>query len=309
VVLTLGGDPDTVIPSGRTVRGGGEGGDALWDSRENGTIGPGGTVDVEFEAQIPGSTLAPAGSTWELITPVFGWQTATNPTDDATPGADRETDDELRIRRQESLQIAGTASARSIRARLLEVEGVQAAVVIENPDGLPITIEGLALDPFAVGAVVYPDTLSDDEKIEVVRTLYDNVAAGIQTSGTEAAEVLGLDLVVKVIRYSFPAEVAVTVEITIEVEPVSTENPDPPTFAEVEPAVLAAAQEYAADLGLGEDARQLPILGAVSEVEGVRSASVVYTVPADPGRVQPTGDVLILAAEIAILSPITVVEA
>jgi uncharacterized phage protein gp47/JayE len=303
VTLTLGGTPGTVIPSGRTVRGGGVDGTALWDSRANATIGLGGTVDVDFEAQEPGATLAPAGTAWELISPVYGWQTATNAID-ATPGANRETDDELRLRRQESLQIAGTASARSIRARLLEVDGVQAAAVLENPDGLPTTIEGLALDPFAVGAVVYPDTLDDAQKTEVVRTIYENVAAGIQTSGSEAATVLGLDLAPKEIRWSFPVEILVGVTIEIEMEPESTTYPDPPLFADVQPVILAAAQQYG--IGLGADVRRLPLLGLAS-VAGVRSADVVLA-PGDPSRLQPTGDVLIYAAERAILSPISVVQ-
>ena len=307
VVLTLAGDAGTEIPQGRTVRGGGPDGLSLWDLQEDAVIGGGGTIDATFVAQVAGATAAIAGTTWELITPVSGWTGATNAAD-AILGDDRETDDELRIRMQQSVQAGGTASINAIRAKLLELtlDGVQiltAVGVVENVSNIAATIEGISMAPHSVGVVIYPSTISTAQLAVVVRSIYDNVAAGIETSGTSSATVTGLDLLAKTIRWSYPALVGVTVGVVVEVEPPSTTNPTPPTFAEVQPQVEAAIEEYGATLSIGDDVRELPIFQAVAAVEGVRSITVTLTVPLDPGKVQPTGDVLILLSELADLTP------
>jgi uncharacterized phage protein gp47/JayE len=301
VVITMAGTAGTVIPAGRTIRGGDIDGEALWDLTADATIGGGGTVDGTFEAQEPGARLAPAATTWEIVTPIFGWDTATNAAD-AAPGQNRETDDELRVRRAQSLQISGSASAAALRAALLEIDEVAAAGVIENDDAPAATIEGVLVAANGVAVVLHPGTLTGDPLTEAIQTIYDNVSAGIETSGALSATVVGEDLIDKTVRYSFAASVGVTATIVVEMEPASTTNPSPPTFAEAEPDIEAAIDAYEAALSIGDDVRALPLLSAIDGVTGVRSASVVLTVPLDPSKVQVTGDVSILLSEIAVIT-------
>jgi hypothetical protein len=282
VVLTLAGDPGTIIPSSRTVRGGGETGEALWDLRENATIGGGGTVDATFDAQEAGATLAPAGTTWDIVTVVLGWTGATNAAD-AEPGENRETDDELRIRRQESLQIGGSTSARAIRAELLEIEGIEAAAVLENDDGLDLVFDGVLITSHTIAVFVLPDTIDDATRDLVARAVYDKKAAAVRTQGTESAAVSQDGLATVTIRYSFAVDIPVTFDITIKID---TTSPDPPTFADLEADILAdLATRYTPTLGLGVDGLIIDVLCIVTTTStgvkrvGVRSASVVITAP------------------------------
>lgn len=87
---------------------------------------------VPFLAQTYGPISAPANSLTEILTPVAGWASLTNPQAGVT-GRDQETDAELRLRRVQSLHLLGAATVEAIRSRLLqEVDGVSSVIVFEN---------------------------------------------------------------------------------------------------------------------------------------------------------------------------------
>lgn len=87
---------------------------------------------VPFLAQTYGAIAAPANSLTEIVTPIAGWDSLTNP-DAGNTGRDQETDAELRLRRARSLNLLGAATVEAITSRLLqEVPGVTSVVVFEN---------------------------------------------------------------------------------------------------------------------------------------------------------------------------------
>lgn len=87
---------------------------------------------IEFKSINYGPIAAPVGSLIEIMTPVSGWTNITNFKAGVT-GRNQETDSELRLRRELSIRIAGTATVEAIRARLLqEVPGVSSVTIIEN---------------------------------------------------------------------------------------------------------------------------------------------------------------------------------
>lgn len=87
---------------------------------------------VIFLASEFGVIPAPIGSLTEILTPIGGWESITNLKAGVT-GREIETDAELRLRRQNSINILGSATVEAIRARLLqEVSGVTQAFVFEN---------------------------------------------------------------------------------------------------------------------------------------------------------------------------------
>lgn len=97
---------------------------------------------IPFLAQNFGPISAPANSLTEILTPVAGWVSLTNPQAGIT-GRNQETDAELRLRREQSLHLLGAATVEAIRSRLLqEVDGVTSVTVFEN-----VT---LTQDPFTV---------------------------------------------------------------------------------------------------------------------------------------------------------------
>jgi len=87
---------------------------------------------VIFLASEFGVIPAPIGSLTEILTPIGGWESITNLKAGVT-GREIETDAELRLRRQNSINILGAATVEAIRARLLqEVSGVTQAFIFEN---------------------------------------------------------------------------------------------------------------------------------------------------------------------------------
>lgn len=85
-----------------------------------------------FIAQNFGPVPAPADSVNEIVNPISGWDFVTN-FKDGLIGRNRETDAELRLRRQNSIRILGAATVESIRARIAqEVLGVTHVSVYEN---------------------------------------------------------------------------------------------------------------------------------------------------------------------------------
>lgn len=87
---------------------------------------------IPFLAQSYGPISVPANSLTEILTPVAGWTSLTNPQAGIT-GRNQETDEELRLRRVNSLRILGAATVEAIRSRLLqEVPGVTSVFIFEN---------------------------------------------------------------------------------------------------------------------------------------------------------------------------------
>lgn len=90
------------------------------------------TSPVNFIANNYRSIPVPIGSLTNILTPIAGWQSLTNFTAGVI-GRNRETDAELRLRRQNSIKIQGYATVEAIRARILqEVPGVTSVLIFEN---------------------------------------------------------------------------------------------------------------------------------------------------------------------------------
>lgn len=266
VTLTLTGTSGTVIPEGRIVQGGGTDGRAKWVTTADVTLS-GGTGSVVAQAQDVGVVTADPSAITTIVTPVAGWTAVTNAAA-ATPGTARESDATLRRRRAENLQTAGSRSIAALRANLLESDGIQAAVVVENTTSAVATVEGLSLEPHSVGIVVYPDTLTDDQKEAAAIVIYDHLPAGIATNGTDVvATVTGGDGFAKTIRFDYASETQVDVATTV-VLAAGYE------LSDVEDAVQALVVDYFAGLGVGDAARRLAILAQVATVEGITGASV-----------------------------------
>ncbi len=189
---TTGADP-VELTQGSITEGGGDDGKARWILLADGTIPAASTVDLLFEAQEAGETDAAIGEIDTIVTPIDGWETVTNLAA-ATPGRDRETDQEYRIRRQESLQITGGRSLNALRAQLLTLDGVLGAGVIDNDLATSETVEGVTLAPHSVAVFIHPSTITTAEKQAIAQQIYDQIAAGIDTNGTAVvATVTGLD--------------------------------------------------------------------------------------------------------------------
>ena len=109
---------------------------------------------IPFLAQTYGPIAAPANSLTEILTPIAGWQSLTNPQAGIT-GRNQETDAELRLRREQSLHLLGAATVEAIRSRLLqEVPGVTSVTVFENVTMTQDPIEVVFSTDFITGNTV-----------------------------------------------------------------------------------------------------------------------------------------------------------
>jgi len=87
---------------------------------------------ITFNAQSYGPIPLPIGTLTFIVTPIAGWNSITNLIAGNT-GTLVETDAQLRIRRQNSIKLLGSATVEAITAGLLQkVPGVTSATVFEN---------------------------------------------------------------------------------------------------------------------------------------------------------------------------------
>ncbi len=193
-----------------------------------------GTVLVD--AETAGEVAAPSKTLTVIDTPVFGLDAVENPLD-AALGRDIETDFELRVRREETLQTAGAATIDAIRARLLGVDDVTAVVIFENdtfitdPEGRP---------PKSFEAVVQGGTDQD-----VADEIFAAKAAGIATFGSVAVVVTDSQGFTHTINFNRPTPIDIHLEIDIVT--------DATIFTATEDDIKAAYVAFGNALGIGQD--------------------------------------------------------
>lgn len=265
--LTLTGTTGTVIVEGSIVQGGGDDGKARWATTEDVTLASG-TGSVVAQAVDVGVVTANPSTITTIVTPISGWTAVTNAAA-ATPGTARESDAVLRRRREANLQTAGSRSIAALRANLLEVEGVQAAVVIENTDAVTATVEGVSLTAHSIGVVLYPSTLTTAQKQLAAQAIYDHMPGGIATNGNDVvATVTGRDGFAKTITWEWSTTTTVNIGTTVTLRTGYV-------LADVSTAIQDLVEEYFTGLGVGDSAEKLAILALVATVAGVSGATVL----------------------------------
>ncbi len=252
-------------------------------------LGPGDSVGIGiFDARATGPTPAPTGQLATIETPVAGWTGIVNQSD-AVLGRDVETDPALRLRREQTLAIAGSAVPDAIRAEVMRVSGVAACIVFFNDldvvdaDGMP---------PHSIEVMV-----SGGVDAEIAAAVWRSKAAGIQAIGGVSVVVVDKAGQNQTVKFSRPDEVPVYLAITL------SKNADYPSFAPpndgdslVKAAVVAWGQKT---LVGGVDLYPRATIPAIFTVAGVYDVPHVYAglAPA-PGVEAP---VAITSRQVAVL--------
>jgi uncharacterized phage protein gp47/JayE len=178
VTLSLGGTEGTIIAN-VTV------GDALnlgttWFVAQSVTIPPSGTIDVFAVCTSLGATTAAPGTLTQILTPIPGWQTATNVAA-ATPGAPVESDAQLRRRQTKSTALPASTVLSSIQGNLLNLAGVTRAKVFQN-DTLLTTSDGIP--PRSLACVV-----EGGDPTQIATVIATTKAPGVPTYGDTSVTV------------------------------------------------------------------------------------------------------------------------
>lgn len=221
---------------------------------------------IEFRANNTGRVLALAGTLTDIITPVAGWNSITNFVDGVL-GRDLETDSELRIRRLNSLRVAGSGSVEAIRARLRQnVPGVLSAFVFENRE--PYEVNGMP--PHSFEAIV-----EGGSDIDIANTLWNDKPAGIQTHGNIEVLVLDSNGDFQAIRFSRPTPVYTWVQVQLRVLPGAF----PSNGVD---AVRESILNYGQSLTLGEKIIYQQFYTPIYQVAGILEVTLGIAVTANP---------------------------
>lgn len=248
------------------------------DAVEN-TSGDTALVDVVFEAEVTGPVRANVETLTQIAEPLSGWLSISNYDDDATLGELVETDEALRLRREQELGSSGSGIDAIARA-LSDLDGMQSVQVIENVSDDPGN--GLS-SGHAFEAVVYDGTDGVTPVVEdatIGEAIWSKKPAGIAAVGSTDVEVTDYLGNTQTVSFSRAEQVAVDVSIALEV------GDDYAGDA----AVLAAITAWGdASLTVGADVRIAHIICAALEVEGVIDVTEVQlgteAVPLAPANV------------------------
>lgn len=176
---------------------------------------------VAFESESTGEIHANAGTLTVIAGAVAGWISVNNLYDPIL-GADTETDQALRIRREQELTAQGSTSVNAIRANILQLKDdaeqprVIDALVLENTSDVTV----IGIPPHGVEAIIWDGGVTSTEaKQAIAESIFANKAAGIATSGSETNTVVDTYGYSHTIKWSRATERTVTIEITLQYDP------------------------------------------------------------------------------------------
>lgn len=275
VQVDLSGTAGTLIPAGSQAST--DNGD-LFELVEDVTLDGAGNGSGTMIALEAGEILALAGTLVNIETPVSGWDSVTNPNDGDT-GRDEESDSELRLRREQSLQITGAGTVEAIRARLLQqVDDVSAVSIVENRSD---TVDGSGRPPHSFETVV-----SGGVDQDVADLLWEVKPAGIETTGAITVIVTDSQGESQTIQFSRPVDVYIWADIT-----VNAANADEfPDGAETE--IKERIVEYAEErFGVGDDVTYQALFGPIyRNIPGIGDVTLTIADSADAGTQPDAGE-------------------
>lgn len=226
------------------------------------------TSNSDFTAQVSGPITALATTLTTIETPVAGLDSVSNNVD-AILGRNEELDQELRLRRQESLNIIGASTVEAIKARLLQIDAVTGAVVIENDTDI---VDGDGRPPHSFECIV-----SGATDLAVAEEIWKVKPGGIQTYGNTSENITDSQGYIKAINFSRATEIYLWLKITLTYNTEETFPLDGTT--QIRDASLAIA----ADFNIGDDVITQKFYSAVYSVPGVATALVEIATSATSG--------------------------
>jgi uncharacterized phage protein gp47/JayE len=213
---------------------------------------------VQVEAQNIGEVKAPANTITNLLVPIANVTSITN-LEAATEGRLEETDDELRVRRYESVSIIGAATEQAIIANVRNLDGVTAAFIIANrtfstdSDGRPpksfeVVVEG-----------------GDEE--EIAQTIWKYHPVGIETTGDITRTIVDEMDEPQSVKFSRPVTVHIRMQIDYTKYAEESFN-----ITGGEDGIAQAALAYGNTLNVGVDVIPQRFFGNIfGSVQGIES--------------------------------------
>lgn len=261
--VKVSGQPNTIIPEGTVVENANT--EDRFETTEQGRIpSDGSDIIVPIRALEEGPIQASINSITEIVTPVDGFEAVTNDTDLAV-GRFREKDSELRQRRENSLFIGGKSVDLSMRAELLETEGVTHARIYSNRT---VEVDSRGLEP-GYQAVLYPISSDPTYITRIAETLFRSQPAGIRSGGSQEIIVEDDEGQEQIVRFEFANEVGVDVDVDI------THDRNYPVGGDDD--VIAIISDVMESLGINQSVRFLQFASPIQlGVEGIISLDITF---------------------------------
>ncbi len=217
-----------------------------------------GTYYARFQAEVTGPVVANAGTLSAIITPISGWNSATNALD-AVVGRDVEGPSAMRQRREDELQAVGTSPVDALRADLLLLDGMSAVTVFENVDDVT---DANGLPPHSIECLCYDGPTPAIADNTIAQTIWDGKAAGIQTYGNSTGDATDTLGGTRPMFFSRPTQKTVYFDITLVVTGSYAGD------TAVKDAIVAYALSH---LAMGDDVILAAFYGAIFGVGGVEN--------------------------------------
>lgn len=259
--LTLTGTAGTLVPAGSLISS--ADGSTSWATLDDATIGGGGTVTVIAASTTIGAVTATANSLTAMTTPVYGWLSVTNPA--AVPGGLNtvgtltETDEQLRVRRNQSTATPSQGIIDGIYGAILNVPGVTEAVLYENPGE---TTDGNGLPPHSMNLVV-----SGGTALDIGNALWIKRSVGSTQIGAQSVTIKDTFGNPHVMKFDIPAAVPIYIIVNGNALPGFPSSGD----SDIANALVAWAQ---ANLGIGDEVVQSALYTPINTIPGVSITSV-----------------------------------
>ena len=227
-VVRFTGDNGVAILQGTQVRV--PNSDVNWATTAASVIA-GGIADVTVRADVAGPISVSANTITEIVNAILGVDSVTNPSDSTLVlGQDRESDTNVRIRRDQVAKSGGSGSVDRIASRLFELPDVTDVKVVENVSGaaLPNAQPDSTINAIVLGGA---DT-------DIARVLGQSKAGGMPTWSATSNSA---DYVSPVTGQTYPQQFdrPTVVQIYINVE-ITTFNDFPSTgVQQIKDAILA----------------------------------------------------------------------
>ncbi len=199
--------------------------------------------------------VAKAYSLTDIKNPILGLDRTLNLLD-STAGANMETDEDLRIRRDNSL-LTGKSTAGAIFTKLSEINGVNSVMIIENVQD----VEVAGRPPHCFECYIEADLITDEMKQNIFNTILEQKGAGIQAFGSITEDIIDVDGIIRKIGYSTPTKIPIYLDVELKVTSDYPENADTQLIADI--------VAYGNKIGVGNDVIIYPDLMRAFNIDGI----------------------------------------
>lgn len=242
----------------------------------------------EIVAINSGVITQPANTIDTILTPILGWDSVINPIA-ATPGEDRETDEQLRLRFRNGKFDRATNTLDAIYSALINLDNVSEVTIYENDTS--------AVDGNGVPAHSFLPIVSGGLSTDIANAIWTNKPVGILSYGNTTVNVNDIQGFPHAVSFSRPNPVVIyiSMDITTDVNFPANGND----------AIKSALLEYfATNSGTGDDVIYSRLYTPINSIPGHEVVSLkIGTVPSPTG----TSNIVIAFSDIASLNTSNIV--